>query len=357
MKRRLATLVLLASTTPLAAQWLTLQTPGIPRTANGEPDLSAPVPRAADGHPDLSGLWFPVNVSGNLLDPTQAHEWARTLMSEREARFFEADPRFQCLPTGPGFLTLTGTLNGLRRIVQNPTVIAILNADLSYRQIFTDGRELEPDPLPTWTGYSVGRWDGDTLVVESNGYNDKTWLHARGLPHTEGLRVTERYHRSDFGHIQVEVAYEDPGAFESPLHAVIQMEFLADDAMLETVCSEASEERSHWGGEIAEADEKVVDVAPEILARYVGTYEGYWLRRPIAVEVTLEDGALFLLRTPPYTRNANVATEKSRLIAQSETAFVCSCGLGFIFAAEDGEMATEVSEIHVSGAWVFRRVP
>ena len=357
MKRRLATLVLLASTTPLAAQWLTLPTPGIPRTADGEPDLSAPAPRAADGHPDLSGLWVAVDVTGDLLDPARVQEWARTLMTEREAGFFEADPRFQCLPTGPGYLTLTGATNGARRIVQTPTVIAILNADLNYRQIFTDGRELEPDPLPTWTGYSVGRWDGDTLVVESNGYNDRTWLHTRGLPHTEGLRMTERYHRPDFGHIQVDATYDDPGTFDSPLHAVIRMEFVADDEMLETVCNESSEGRSHWGGEISEAEEKVVDVAPEILARYVGTYEGYWLQSPIKAEVTLEDDALFLLRTPPYTRNAHTATEKSRLVALSETAFECSCGLGFIFTAEDGGIATEVSEVHVSGAWTFTRVP
>ena len=357
MKRRLATLVLLASTTPVAAQWLTLPTPGIPRTAGGEPDLSAPAPRAADGHPDLSGLWVVVDVTGDLLDPARVQEWARTLMTEREAGFFEADPRFQCLPTGPAYLALTGANNGARRIVQTPTVIAILNADLNYRQIFTDGRELEPDPLPTWTGYSVGRWDGDTLVVESNGYNDRTWLHTRGLPHTEGLRMTERYHRSDFGHILVDATYDDPGTFDSPLHAVIRMEFVADDEMLETVCNESSEGRSHWGGDISDAEEKVVDVAPEILARYVGTYEGYWLQRPIKLEVTLEDDALFLLRTPPYTRNANTATEKSRLVALSETAFECSCGLGFIFTAEDGGIATEVSEVHVSGAWAFTRVP
>ena len=357
MKRRLVTLVLLASTTPVVAQWLTLPTPGIPRTAGGEPDLSAPAPRAADGHPDLSGLWVVVDVTGDLLDPARVQEWARTLMTEREAGFFEADPRFQCLPTGPAYLALTGANNGARRIVQTPTVIAILNADLNYRQIFTDGRELEPDPLPTWTGYSVGRWDGDTLVVESNGYNDRTWLHTRGLPHTEGLRMTERYHRSDFGHIQVDATYDDPGTFDSPLHAVIRMEFVADDEMLETVCNESSEGRSHWGGDISDAEEKVVDVAPEILARYVGTYEGYWLQSPIKLEVTLEDDALFLLRTPPYTRNANTATEKSRLVALSETAFECSCGLGFIFTAEDGGIATEVSEVHVSGAWAFTRVP
>ena len=102
----------------------------------------------------------------------------------------------------------------MQRIVQSSTVTAILNHDLTYRQIFMDGRTLEPNPHPTWMGYSVGRWDDDTLVVESNGYNDKTWLHRRGLPHTERLRMTERYHRSDFGHMLMEITFEDPGTFD-----------------------------------------------------------------------------------------------------------------------------------------------
>lgn len=353
MKRRLATLVLLASTTPLAAQWLTLPTPGIPRMADGGPDLSAPTPRFAGGLPDLTGLWVPTEVSGDLLDPAKVQAWARALITERERRFFEDDPRFQCLPSGPGYLTA----GGLRRIVQNPTVIVILYADLAYRQIFMDGRELEPDPYPTWTGYSVGRWDGDTLVVESNGFNDKTWLHRGGLSHTENLRITERYRRLAFGHMQVEVTYEDPGVFDSPLHAVIEMEFMADDELLENVCDEASEGRSHWGGEITEAEERVVEVAPEILAKYVGMYSGYWLRRSITVELTLEDGALFLRRTPPYQEAGSSGIEKSRLLPLSETTFECICGLGFIFTAEGEEMAAEVSEVHVSGAWTFSRVP
>ncbi len=346
MKRRLATLVLLASTTPLAAQWLTLPTPGIPRTADGGPDLSAPAPRAADGHPDLSGLWVPMGVSGDLDDPTKVQAWVRTLIGEREKRYFEDNPRFLCLPSGPGYLTAGGTSAGLRRIVQNPTVIALLYSDLAYRQIFMDGRELEPAPLPTWMGYSVGRWDGDTLVIESNGFNDKTWLHRRGLSHTESLRITERYRRADFGHMQLDVTYEDPGAFESPLHAVIEMEFVADNELLETVCSEASEGRSHWGGEITEIEESVVEVAPEILAKYIGTYRGYWLRNLITVEVTLEDGELFLQRN-------NGA--KLQLLPQSETAFMGG-SFGYIFPVEDEGMATEVSEVHVSGGWTFSRV-
>ncbi len=351
MKRRLATLVLLAATTPLAAQWLTLPTPNIPRTADGEPNLSATAPRAADGHPDLTGLWRARRVSGDLDDPTKFQEWARTLIAERERRFFQDSPRYRCLPSGPAYL-ITG---GLRRIVQNPTLIAFLYADLAYRQIFMDGRELEPDPLPTWMGYSVGRWDGDTLIVESNGYNDKTWLHALGLSHTERLRVTERYHRSDFGHMRVDVTYEDPGTFDSRLEAVIEMEFVADDELLEIVCNEASEAFSHTGGDITEAEQRVVDVDPEILARYVGTYRGYWLRRLITVEVTLEDGELVMRRDPPYI-TGNSAAEVLGLFPQSDTAFECSCGLGFIFTAEGEGVATEVAEVHVSGSWTFRRV-
>ncbi len=131
MKRRLATIVLLASTTPLAAQWLTQPTPGIPRTAGGEPDLSAPAPRTDDGHPDLSGLWVPVGVSGVLRDTSKVHEWARTLIAERERRFFDDSPRYRCLPSGPAYVTAGGLSGGLRRIVQHPTVIAFLYSDLA----------------------------------------------------------------------------------------------------------------------------------------------------------------------------------------------------------------------------------
>lgn len=358
MKRRVATLVLFAAATPLAAQWLTLETPGIPRTADGAPDLSAPAPRAADGNPDLTGLWSPAERTGDVYDPAKSQEWAQALMAERERSYFDAEPRFSCLPSGPGLLTLGDTSLSLRRIVQNPSIVAFLNEDLTYRQVFMDGRDLEADPLPIWMGYSVGRWEGDTLVVESNGYNDKTWLHRDGLSHTEALRITERYRRPDYGHLELEVVYDDPGTFDGPVHANISMRIVADDEMLETVCDEASEGMKHWGGEVTEAQEENVEVAPEILSRYVGIYTGSWLSRPTTIDVTLEDGGLFLERTPPYqTAGTNIESEKSELIPVSDTAFECACGIGFIFSAEDGEMAAELSEIHVSGAWTFTRVP
>jgi hypothetical protein len=352
MKRRLATWVLLMLATPLHAQWLTLATPGIPRTPDGKPNLTAPAPRTADGHPELTGLWHPAGTTGDLRDETKVQPWARALMVEREANYYKEGPHMQCLPSGPGYIVGGAPGGGgLRRIVQSSSVIAILNGDLTYRQIFMDGRALEPDPLPIWMGYSVGHWDGDTLVVESNGYNDKTWLHAEGLSHTEKLRVTERYRRLDFGHMQVDVTYDDPGTFDSPLHVLVKMEYAADDEMLEIVCNEASEGTKHWvGDKTTDAQSTAIDVPASILAKYVGTYRGYWLDNLTTVEVTLEDGALFLRRN---------RGEKSPLLAQSETTFVCpSCQWGqpYVFAREGDGMATQVSEVQVSGAWIFKRV-
>src|SRR5918994_580547 len=204
MKQLLATLVLLASATPAAAQWLDTPTPGIPRTADGKPNLTAPAPRAADGRPELTGLWRSRGVTGDLRDETKVQSWAREAMAQHESNYYRDGPHMRCLPQGPSYIASAGGGGGShRRFVQSPTVIAILNPDTTYRQIFLDGRTLEADPLPIWQGYAVGRWDGDTLVVESNGYNDRTWLHPEGLVHTEQLRITERYRRIDFGHMQV----------------------------------------------------------------------------------------------------------------------------------------------------------
>jgi hypothetical protein len=353
MKQLLATLLLLASTTPVAAQWLDLQKPGIPRTADGKPNLSAPAPRTADGKPDLNGLWQPRRATGDLRDSSKIQSWARTEMATHERNYYKDGPHMQCLPQGPSYIAgAGGGGGGLRRIVQSPGVIAILNADMTYRQIFTDGRELEPDPLPIFMGYSVGRWDGDTLVVTSNGYNDKTWLHPEGLAHTEKLRVTERYRRPDFGHLQVEVTYEDPGTFDTPLHATVALEYAVDDELLEFVCNEAAEGGvKHWVGDKA-TDSRItaIELPADVLAKYVGTYRGYWLDNLTTVEVTLEDGGLFLKRNNG---------PKSPLLAQNETTFVCpSCQWGqpYIFAREGDGMATQVSEIQVSGAWIFKRV-
>jgi hypothetical protein len=159
--------------------------------------------------------------------------------------------------------------------------------------------------------------------------------------------MTERYQRPNFGSIQVDVTYEDPGAFEGPLHAAIEMQLAADEVMLETVCNEAyGEDSGNWSSQVTELEEKVVEIAPEILARYVGTYSGMYLRNSVTMEVTLEDGELYLQKNNG---------RRVRLVPQSDTAFLIG-GFGYVFTVDSDGIATEISEVHVSGAWPFTRV-
>jgi hypothetical protein len=352
MSRLLSTLVMIASSTSVSGQWLDLPTPGIPRFHDGKPNLAAPAPRTPDGKPELSGLWRPAAVTGDLRDTRNLKPWVREAMATHERNYYKHGPHMQCLPSGPGTIAgAGGGGGGYKRIVQGAATLAILNSDLTYRQVFLDGRRLEADPLPIWMGYSVGRWEGQTLVVESNGYNAKTWLHPEGLVHSEQLRVTERYSRPEFGRLLIDVTYADPGAFDQPLHAVVEMRYAADDEMLELVCNEAAENSSqHWtGNKLTDAAQAAVDVPAAILSGYVGRYAGIWLSNPTQVDITLEDGRLFVSRN---------GSAKSALVAQSETTFVCpTCQWGqpYVFTRGADGVATQVSEVQVSGAWIFKR--
>src|SRR5499427_5268326 len=177
-----------ALATPLEAQWLQRRTPGVPRTADGKPNLTAPAPRTADGKPDLSGIWqrislkYERNIAADL-KPGEIQPWAQALVLQRAEDLQKDHMSVQCLPWGPSYS------NSARKakIVQTPGLILMLDEDLTYRQIFMDGRALETDPMRNWMGYSVGRWEGDTLVVDSFGFNDRTWLIG-GYPHTEAMR-------------------------------------------------------------------------------------------------------------------------------------------------------------------------
>ena len=169
---------------PLCAQWLNFRTPGIPRTADGKPNLTAAAPRTPDGKPDLSGLWqnelnpYRFDLIQDLKDEAIFRPAAEALFLKRVADFRRDDPVTHCLPGGPAEI-LSG---GLYRIMQSSTMVALLyeGGTGRYRQIFMDGRKLPDDPNPTWLGYSVGHWDGDTLVVESAGFNDRSWLDRAG---------------------------------------------------------------------------------------------------------------------------------------------------------------------------------
>jgi hypothetical protein len=250
----------------LQAQWIHQPTPGIPRTADGNPDLSAPAARTADGKPDLSGLWTFAGAGGGLsqLKPPEIKPWAEALHKEREENFFRDSPDYQCLPN-PG-------IGGLTKVVQTPGLIVVLSEDLTYRQIFPDGRELPMDPNPAWMGYSVGRWEDDTLVVESTGYNDRTWL-ARGYPHSENLHITERWRRADFGHLTVEVSRSDPAIYAKPWTSKVVGAYTADTDLIEYVCAENEKDRVHLVGKQSDDTKNAVKLAPEILSGYVGAYE------------------------------------------------------------------------------------
>jgi hypothetical protein len=155
------------------------------------------------------------------------------------------NPADNCLPLGIPFAYL---VSEPVKIVQSPGLIVMLfeSAD-AHRQIYTDGRPLPKDPEPAWLGYSVGKWEGDTLVVTTAGFNDKTWLDAMGHPHSEQLRVTERYRRRDFGHIDVEVTFDDPKMYTKPFTIKFTNRLLADSDILEFYCAENEKDRAHTG--------------------------------------------------------------------------------------------------------------
>jgi hypothetical protein len=292
----LAAIVILSlSSTPAAAQWLNYKTPGIPRTPDGKPNLSAPVPRMADGKPDLSGLWRGDQnggaETGKAMMALKAQPWAEELSKKRRNDLGKDDMSVLCLPLGPR----VGA--GVGKIIQTPGIVVMLLGDLTYRQVFLDGRQLPKDPNPSWMGYSVGRWDGDTLVVESNGFNDRTWLDGLGHPHTEALHVTERYRRRNFGHMDLQVTLDDPKAFTEPWTVPIKLELDADSEPLEYVCAENERDRPHLVGKASDEEKNEVKIAPEILSRYVGVYEFKPPERPdltIRLNVSLAGDRLML---------------------------------------------------------------
>ena len=246
-----AFIIVLLAFVPLSAQWLHYPTPGIPRTPDGKPNLSAPAPKTPDGKPDLSGLWSVTN--GKYFQDLGADgveipmlPWAKALYDERKGNLQKGHPSERCLGHG---VTDFDTVGTPRKIIQTPGVIAILfEAYHQYRQILMDGRPLPEPSQPSYQGYSVGRWEGDTLVVETNGVNDQGWLDMNGHPQTETTRITERYRRRNFGHIDLEVTIEDPKAYTRPWTvALAGLDLLSDEELIEAIC-ENEKDFSHLVG-------------------------------------------------------------------------------------------------------------
>ena len=359
MKAGFVAVLVVASSAALAAQWLGQSTAGIPRTPDGKPNLTAPPPRAPDGKPDLSGLWaktspkYARNIAADL-KPEEIRPPARATVERHREDLGKDGMQVKCLPLGPAYAT-SGDSTGseMMRIVQTPQLIVMLNPDLTYRQIWMDGRALEANPNASWMGYSVGRWEGDTLVVESYGFHPGTWLDRDGHPHTEQLRLTERYRRLSFGKLETEVTFNDPGAYTRPWTVKVVSEYAADTEMLEWVCNEgAGRSLVHWVGKASDERKNEVKVSPAVLARYIGTYDEqapFWRSVQITgaaqvsgrtVQITVVDGRLV---------GEMDGRGKQELIAASDTEFSGLYGLGVQFI--DGGLFVK----HVSGNYRFAR--
>lgn len=248
---------------PLHAQWLNYPTAAIPRTRNGQPDLGSACPRTTDGKLDLSGLWvmqtrrpgnpdFPgcapvadefINIAASLKGGLPYQPWASQLVQARRTEQRVNDPMSRCAPIGPVRLH---TWNGPRKFVQSPGLLIALNElDTSYRQIYTDGRPLLVDPNPSWNGYSSGKWEGDTLVIRTTGFRDGIWLDATGNPMTNAARLTERFHRTDFGHMDIEITVDDPKAYTKPWTVTLHQTIALDTDLLDFVCADNEKDVPH----------------------------------------------------------------------------------------------------------------
>jgi hypothetical protein len=322
-----------------SAQWLNYPTPGTPRLPDGKPNLSAPAPRAADGHPDLTGVWsgagpmYRYNIAQDLA-PGDVQPWADALFLQRVRDSRKDSPLARCLPVS----VMYHNFFNLTQFVQTPSMLLMLyeSPNSPHRTIYTDGRPLPADPNPAWFGYSIGRWDGDTLVITTSGFNDRAWLDSAGHPQTESLRLTERIRRRDFGHMDFEMTIDDPKVFTKPFTIKTQRVLSPDTGILEDVCENEKDQR-HF------SDAAGVSVSPAVLATYAGTYEVAPGRDAVVVAV---GDQLFV---------QGLGEPKLPLLAQSDTQFLSTAtptGFEFIKDAQG-----RVTHLMVRGADGDRRAP
>jgi hypothetical protein len=283
--------VILVAAVPAAlfAQWPSYPTPGVPRTPDGKPNLSAPAPKTPDGKPDLTGIWENAraigrtppaaapnakapatnediftglktnddflafakrspfwNIGSSFNDGLPFQPWAAELHQQRVADNNKDNPDAHCLPMG---IMQFHNHGQPRKMIQTPQVIVILyEANAGIRQIFTDGRPLPgKDADPWWYGYSTGRWEGDTLVVRSAGFRDLGWLDVEGSPLTDTAQVIERFRRPDFGHLEIEVTIDDPKAYTKPWTVTVHQRIMVDTELIEFVCQENEKDAPHLG--------------------------------------------------------------------------------------------------------------
>lgn len=287
-----AALVLVSASPWLLAQWPDYPTPDVPRLPNGQPDLNGPTPRTADGKPDLSGLWElgrggggrggrgaaapggargaapappagpqapaaapaapttpPLatffNIGANIQGGLPFQPWAKALMEQRVADKMKDNPDAHCLPIG---LTQLHMHPQPRKIIQTPAVTVIIyESNGGLRQIFTDGRPLpNNDPQPWWYGYSIGKWEGDTLVVETTGFRDDVWLDVNGSPMTNAGRMIERFRRPNYGTLEIDVTIDDPKAYTKPFTVRVNHRIMLNTDLIEFICNENERSSMHF---------------------------------------------------------------------------------------------------------------
>lgn len=271
-----AALVLLAAAPALFAQWPSYPTPGVAKIADGKPNLSAPAPKTPDGKPDLTGIWQNDRTVGGTVaarssaNPPKSNEdlltiarrspfwnigsafpdglpftpWGAEVHRQRMADNDKDNPDAHCLPMGIMQFHYHGQP---RKMIQTPQEVVILyEANSGLREIHTDGRPLPPkDADPWWYGYSIGHWEGDTLVVNTAGFRDMGWLDVEGSPLTEGAHLTERYRRPDFGHLQIEVTIDDPKAYTKPWTVTVRQHIMLNTELIEFICQENEKDAPH----------------------------------------------------------------------------------------------------------------
>ena len=309
-----------------SAQWMNYPTPGIPRLPDGKVNLSAPAPRTSDGKPDLTGIWqagragaagqygYDYDVTQNL-PPGVVLPFSEGVRQQRVQDFRKDSPLAHCWPVSVPFLNF----RGLSRIVQTPQLIVILyeSPNSPHRTIFLDGRQPPNDLNPTWLGYSAGHWEGDTLVINTAGFNDRGWLDVGGHPQTESLKLTERLHRRDFGHLELEVTFEDPKSFSKPFTLKMDKTYQPDTVLLEDVC-----ENERDSGHLTSG----VKVSPEALGKVAGRYEF----APGRQAVVTVSGDQILIDDP--------ANQRDKLfVARSETVFLSSVSQAAVEFAKDAQ--------------------
>jgi hypothetical protein len=272
-----AAMLLASASSALLAQWPAYPSLGVPKTADGKPNLTGPTPRMPDGKPDLSGIWKFVDspdarsgtpppagarssgigvripgllqffdIGSTLKDGLPFQPWAAELRSQRVAQNNKDNPDAHCLPIG---LMQLHTHPEPRKIIQTAGVIVILyEANSGVRQIFTDGRPLPGDAQPWWYGYSTGKWEQDTLVVETTGFRDDVWLDVEGSPLTASGKMTERFRRVNYGNLEIEVTIDDPKAYTKPWTVKVNHRVMLDTELIEFVCQENEKDAAHLTG-------------------------------------------------------------------------------------------------------------